>query len=357
MSRLDFTQDSSSKRSIILDKDYEQRLKLYNSIYQGGFKMNISQNTLRNENLKYSFPQAPRFDIQGTDNYYDIPSTLQKRHTNFGIGKKDASYIRKSECPSPNHYKLNRLFDNEVDEIISKQSGRKLKYCSFGLPYKYYEKAVVGPIETQPSINKSRAASQVSFLNGNQSPGPGTYEAKSSLKGKDMKIGRLFKQASFLSQMERISRENPPPAQYNPSYSQIENSKYKHIGFGIGMKMAPMLKLASAKKAERMYLNISESEVRMAPGPGTITNQSKLRRALIEQFNEDALERMSQSFHVQGTYNTSKKRLRRKSGRFRSKKQSGLNLPIQKDQQHSSSNRINSSNRIEHKTSIPSFLI
>ena len=35
------------------------------------------------------------------------------------------------------------------------------------------------------------------------------------------------------------------------------------------MKMTPVLKLASAKKSERMYLNISENDIRLTPGPGT----------------------------------------------------------------------------------------
>ena len=32
--------------------------------------------------------------------------------------------------------------------------------------------------------------------------------------------------------------------------------------------MTPILKLASANKEERMYLNVSESSIRMTPGPG-----------------------------------------------------------------------------------------
>jgi len=42
MSRLDFNHDMSPKKSIVLDKDYENKLKLFNSIYKGGFKMNLS---------------------------------------------------------------------------------------------------------------------------------------------------------------------------------------------------------------------------------------------------------------------------------------------------------------------------
>lgn len=39
--------------------------------------------------------------------------------------------------------------------------------------------------------------------------------------------------------MERIAKEIPPPATYNPSFDLIENSKFKNIGFGIGAKMTP----------------------------------------------------------------------------------------------------------------------
>ena len=57
--------------------------------------------------------------------------------------------------------------------------------------------------------------------------------------------------------MERISKEIPPPASYNPNFELIENSKFKNIGFGIGTKMTPLLKLASPQKRDSMFLNIS----------------------------------------------------------------------------------------------------
>jgi hypothetical protein len=39
--------------------------------------------------------------------------------------------------------------------------------------------------------------------------------------------------------MERKSREIPPPASYDPKFSQIENIKNSNINFGVGIRMTP----------------------------------------------------------------------------------------------------------------------
>ena len=44
------------------------------------------------------------------------------------------------------------------------------------------------------------------------------------------------------------------------------------------MRMVPSLKLASAKKSDGMFLNISDSELRMSPGPGTYKISSPFDR-------------------------------------------------------------------------------
>ena len=70
------------------------------------------------------------------------------------------------DCPSPTYYKLNRLFDLELTSTISKKSGRDTNnYCSFGIPFSYYERVMVAD-----GNNKGHRANS-----GSCSPGPGAY--------------------------------------------------------------------------------------------------------------------------------------------------------------------------------------
>lgn len=78
--------------------------------------------------------------------------------------------------------------------------------------------------------------------------------------------------------MEMKAKDIPPPASYDPNYSQVEYLKNSKIGFGVGARMTPNLKLASAKKNDQMFLNVSESELRMSPGPGAYKIKSTFDR-------------------------------------------------------------------------------
>jgi hypothetical protein len=120
--------------------------------------------------------------IKGTDNYYNIPSTLKHTYTTFGFGKKEPSYIRKNVCPSPDHYKIGRLYDDSKKHVVTKNSGRQIHFCSFGIPHKYYEKAVIGPLTQNQSDSGNKSPIKISHLKGDSSPGPGSYNMRSSLK-------------------------------------------------------------------------------------------------------------------------------------------------------------------------------
>ena len=91
----------------------------------------------------------------GTDNYYNIPSTLKHNYSGFGFGKKEPSYIHTNDCPSPNHYKITRLFEKSKSNArgIAPNSGRELSFCSFGIPFSFYEKVTVGPLENKSQSN------------------------------------------------------------------------------------------------------------------------------------------------------------------------------------------------------------
>ena len=70
--------------------------------------------------------------------------------------------------------------------------------------------------------------------------------------------------------MARVAREVPPPATYNPEYTQVENTKFNKIGFGIGQRMANEQILVSAKKSERMFVHVPRGSMgTSSPGPGT----------------------------------------------------------------------------------------
>ena len=70
-----------------------------------------------------------------------------------------------------------------------------------------------------------------------------------------------------MSQQQRVAKTNPPPDTYNPNFSQVEQRKFHKIGFGIGERMAPMQRLASPNKKERMYVSVPKGEMTCYPGP------------------------------------------------------------------------------------------
>ena len=76
--------------------------------------------------------------------YYDLPSTLKTNATGFGFGEKKASYVFLKGTPSPNHYQVKRIYENfESVTKVAKNSGRDLTKCTFGIPYKAYENALL----------------------------------------------------------------------------------------------------------------------------------------------------------------------------------------------------------------------
>jgi hypothetical protein len=55
------------------------------------------------------------------------------------------------------------------------------------------------------------------------SPGPGSYNLKSSLKEKRISFGTRASNGSFIASLIKASKDVPPPASYNPSYLVTEN--------------------------------------------------------------------------------------------------------------------------------------
>ena len=74
------------------------------------------------------------------------------------------------------------------------------------------------------------------------------------------------------------------------------------------MRMVPSLKLASARKNDGMFLNISDSELRMSPGPGAYKISSPfdrfkaisiVKKSLMKHFKDKARQNES-SFNLYG---------------------------------------------------------
>jgi hypothetical protein len=50
--------------------------------------------------------------IRSGPSFYDIPTTLNTKATNFGIGEKKASYIMDPKTPGPNKYEIKRIYES-----------------------------------------------------------------------------------------------------------------------------------------------------------------------------------------------------------------------------------------------------
>ena len=62
-----------------------------------------------------------------------------------------------------------------------------------------------------------------------------------------MSFGMRVGSTSYIAQMERIAKQNPPPDAYEPKYELVESSKFNKITFGIGEKMVPKLTMTGIK--------------------------------------------------------------------------------------------------------------
>lgn len=67
------------------------------------------------------------------------------------------------------------------------------------------------------------------------SPGPHhSYEFQSSLKSRQMSMGKNDPTTSFIYKVKKISEQNPPPGTYDPKFTLQENEKFKSIGLSKG---------------------------------------------------------------------------------------------------------------------------
>lgn len=152
-----------------------------------------SFSTIGKDTIHWSFPRASRYrraTLSDTSNEINLPSTLEKRTTSFGYGKRwEPKNPKGLDAPSPDTYSLRTCFDIE-------------KRGAFF------------------TINLRNSPSHPPNV-----PGPGTYEVCGKASGPK------FSMRPKLVQKARKS-DSPPPGAYNPSYALLEKQSYSGISFG-----------------------------------------------------------------------------------------------------------------------------
>lgn len=155
--------------------------------------------TLGRDSVHWSFSKDKRFkhkSIGECPDLLDLPSTLDKRSTTFGYGKR---WQPRNPCgkdsPSPDKYSIPSCFDLEKRGPI--MLGSKGDFS-----------------------NQSRSST----------PGPGSYDLQST----------LFKDApkfTFRPKIiDKVRGYTPSPGAYNPKYRLQERANYSEITFGVGSR-------------------------------------------------------------------------------------------------------------------------
>ena len=141
----------------------------------------------------------------------DLPSTLEKRATGFGFGKRwEPKNARGNDAPSPDKYNIPSCFDTDKKGPV-----------------------LLGNQRDQPLQPRS------------STPGPGAYTRGTTIC-KD--APKFTFRGKFVS---KVRPSSPPPGTYNPKYNLLEKNNYSEITFGTGPKA----------KEDRPRPN--------TPGPGT----------------------------------------------------------------------------------------
>ena len=157
----------------------------------------VVHSTIGKDSVQWSFSRARRFKnktMSQCPEFLELPSTLEKRSTTFGFGKRwQPRNPKGNDAPSPDKYSIPSCFDLEK---------RGPLLCGNQRDY-----------QIQPRSN---------------TPGPGAYDIVTTI----CKDGPKF---SFRSKPNVKTRHSsPPPGTYNPRYNLLEQKKYSEITFGLG---------------------------------------------------------------------------------------------------------------------------
>ena len=180
------------------------------------------------QSIKWSFGKANRFKQRRSEacsEYLTIETTIGKgRKAGFGFGTRwQPSNPRGKDAPPSTAYSIR----GNLDRFLV---GGKISPC------------------------KART-------DGNRwkSPGPGTYEIKTSI-GEGVSCTIKSRHSSI------AKRSTPPPGAYNPKHSLVENNRYSNISFGARVS-ADNLQRLSTPGPGSYDLASSFSSISHSPSP------------------------------------------------------------------------------------------
>lgn len=62
---LKYAPDQHLSQTSLQSVSFQDKMKIYNSVFTGGFSQCLSTNTLRNDKVSFSFPRGPRMNNHG----------------------------------------------------------------------------------------------------------------------------------------------------------------------------------------------------------------------------------------------------------------------------------------------------
>ena len=159
----------------------------------------VTNSTLGKDSVQWSFSRARRFKnktVTACPELLDMPSTLEKRATTFGFGKRwQPQNPKGKDAPSPDKYTLPTCFDLEKRGPLL--IGNQREYS------------------VQPRSN---------------TPGPGAYDIGTTICKDCPKF--TFRPKIIL----KNRNDSPSPGTYNPRYNLLEKNNFSEITFGLGLR-------------------------------------------------------------------------------------------------------------------------
>ncbi|CAG9315241.1 unnamed protein product [Blepharisma stoltei] len=186
--------------------------------------------TMGKDTSHWSFCKADRFSKDRHTkypSYFILPSTLEKRSTSFGYGKRWEPFNPKGrDSPSPDTYSINTSFN------LLEKKGYSMK----------------GKVDS----SKFKISND---------PGPGAYDPYNFSP-----IGADGPKFSFRPKIIRkIKNFTPDPGAYSPSFKLKEKGNYSNIGFG----------------KEKRNKNLSFQRIE-SPGPGAYDIPGTFNKSLYD---------------------------------------------------------------------------
>ena len=171
-----------------------------------GFSEFFSSNALQNSSYCWTIGKDQRIKDKSykkyNDNIYNIPDFRSTRYTTQGYGTKKDFWVQLGKGdPSPDTYKIESLFDFNVNKKRGSSLGERLNYLTKDSKYK---------------------------------PGPGQYESKDYKSFGNIPILIKSRQLFFYDDDLKKKKYTVSMQRYSPNYKLAERRRFNAISFGIG---------------------------------------------------------------------------------------------------------------------------